>query len=577
LPLLEAYPSLPLLLWLVELAAKRRAQPHQLARLLVALAVVTTFIVLAGHPQLPAYSVALGLLYAIFRLRKESLQVLAAIFLGIGCSLFAWLPMLKLISRSSRALSLDQPSNDVAFPYERLLAFASPWSQGWPPQVNLAPHKDFILSENMAYFWDTVCYVGILPLLALGFVCIYALFLRKKWPLIQDKRLWSLLALMGIVGFLALLTSLPLAQAFSFGSGTILRSPARQLYIVVFILALIFGFALELLALLLANLATRGGATLSCTKVKVLVLLLCTAHFLDLSTHAKPFIQTVSSARLHSDEISKSLGRLGDADRVAFDIIAHLDSNRAVDDIGFFDSITLATTYRAMANLAQMPEGWNSQRFREAFRMPVGALEFLGVSYLISATPSPVLETLYRDAGKTPPQSMGVHVYEIPEPAKRARFYPESEIVYLPDDKVGQILRTGSPHIQDRLVLPKEVQTPKANARLTTPKNAPAALKYARPSSDEIAIDITSTEGGYVRLLESWDPGWQAELDGEPTPTVRANSFLIAVQVPAGKHSIRLTYHTPWSKAGMAISLASVCFLALLASKTWNSCVRQHA
>src|SRR5271166_1615671 len=59
---LEGYPSLPLLLWLADRAADARASRRDV----IALAVGTACVVLAGHPQLPAYAVTAALLYVFW-------------------------------------------------------------------------------------------------------------------------------------------------------------------------------------------------------------------------------------------------------------------------------------------------------------------------------------------------------------------------------------------------------------------------------------------------------------------------------------------------------------------------------
>src|SRR5579864_8070167 len=117
LPLLEAYPSLPLLLWLADRAVssdRARYQMHDLA----ALAIATACAAVAGHPQLPVYSIGAAMLYVILRGRGWiRIKVAAAIALGIGATMAAWWPMLLLVQRSTRVLSLAPASNDIAMPY----------------------------------------------------------------------------------------------------------------------------------------------------------------------------------------------------------------------------------------------------------------------------------------------------------------------------------------------------------------------------------------------------------------------------------------------------------------------------
>ena len=79
---------------------------------------------------------------------------------------------------------------------------------------------------------------------------------------------------------------------------------------------------------------------------------------------------------------------------------------------------------------------------------------------------------------------------------------------------------------------------------------------------------VDATGAGFVRILESWDPGWHASLDGEPIPVVPADSFALAVAVGPGEHHLELRYETPGARAGAAGSLLSLLLLAWL---LWKS------
>jgi hypothetical protein len=132
LPLLEAYPALPLLLWLADRALSPERVDRQACDL-AALAVASACIAVAGHPQVPAYALATALLYAMARGRgRQRLRAVAAMALGLGTTLVAWWPMLLLIQRSTRVLHLAPPDNDIVMPYSRLLALLVPGVHGWP-------------------------------------------------------------------------------------------------------------------------------------------------------------------------------------------------------------------------------------------------------------------------------------------------------------------------------------------------------------------------------------------------------------------------------------------------------------
>src|SRR5580658_9790878 len=100
LPLLEAYPALPLLLWLVDRAfAPERATRYRFD--LGVLAFSSACVVVAGHPQLPAYALASALLYTAWQRKKKGWRIAGAITLGAGLALAVWWPMLLLIGRRS--------------------------------------------------------------------------------------------------------------------------------------------------------------------------------------------------------------------------------------------------------------------------------------------------------------------------------------------------------------------------------------------------------------------------------------------------------------------------------------------
>ena len=151
LPLLEAYPALPLLLWL----ADRALIPHLLARRrwdVAWLAVATTCIVVAGHPQIPAYAVGTALLYILWRGRGWlRVQLAGALALGGAMALAAWWPMLLLVQKSTRILNLDTPENDVVFPYRRILALFVPGIDGWPSGFGRKPFTGY---PNGSYLFD---------------------------------------------------------------------------------------------------------------------------------------------------------------------------------------------------------------------------------------------------------------------------------------------------------------------------------------------------------------------------------------------------------------------------------------
>ncbi len=77
----------------------------------------------------------------------------------------------------------------------------------------------------------------------------------------------------------------------------------------------------------------------------------------------------------------------------------------------------------------------------------------------------------------------------------------------------------------------------------------------------EVALEACAP--GYLVLSDTAYPGWEATVDGVPTPIHRANLLLRAVQVPPGAHSVRFTYRPLSFRLGALLSTLALAALAL--------------
>lgn len=59
---------------------------------------------------------------------------------------------------------------------------------------------------------------------------------------------------------------------------------------------------------------------------------------------------------------------------------------------------------------------------------------------------------------------------------------------------------------------------------------------------NEVRLTAVMPAAGFVVLSDTYYPGWQATLNGQPTPIYRANSIVRAVFVPAGEHELIFTF-----------------------------------
>jgi uncharacterized membrane protein YfhO len=94
---------------------------------------------------------------------------------------------------------------------------------------------------------------------------------------------------------------------------------------------------------------------------------------------------------------------------------------------------------------------------------------------------------------------------------------------------------------------------------------------------EHIRVAVDAQGAGHLVVADALQAGWEATLDGEPVPLVNADHGMVAVAVPAGSHTVDLTYQPEGRRAGLALSLAGV--VSLLAvwvvggrwrSASWN-------
>ena len=71
-------------------------------------------------------------------------------------------------------------------------------------------------------------------------------------------------------------------------------------------------------------------------------------------------------------------------------------------------------------------------------------------------------------------------------------------------------------------------------------EQAKIQLTDERPNRLEFQVDAPAN--GWLQIMDTWYPGWYAEVDGEHRPVLRADGNFRAVEVPAGNHEIVIHY-----------------------------------
>jgi hypothetical protein len=106
-----------------------------------------------------------------------------------------------------------------------------------------------------------------------------------------------------------------------------------------------------------------------------------------------------------------------------------------------------------------------------------------------------------------------------------------------------------------------------------SPRPAPpgftGSARVLKEQADRVRIEVDLSSGGYVVVVDTFDPGWRASVDGQPVALLRANVAFRAVAVPAGQHIVEMVYRPPLTEAGLVLGgLTLLAILALLVRRS---------
>ena len=133
--------------------------------------------------------------------------------------------------------------------------------------------------------------------------------------------------------------------------------------------------------------------------------------------------------------------------------------------------------------------------------------------------------------------------------------------VFLEDAKALQLLT------QNGFDGGKMVFLPEGDRPIVTVTNQTAAkILAAKFGNSTVDIEAETATPTLVVVAQTYYHNWCAEVDGAPTPLLRANVAFQAVQIPAGAHKIHIFYRDRAFEIGAAISLCmwANCGIALL-------------
>ncbi|MDD5224938.1 MAG: YfhO family protein [bacterium] len=119
----------------------------------------------------------------------------------------------------------------------------------------------------------------------------------------------------------------------------------------------------------------------------------------------------------------------------------------------------------------------------------------------------------------------------------RAMIYYQAR-AYSSQDQI--IERWSNPDFPAGQVLLIETGTEKAGPGSSSLESETARIVEYR--NEKVTVEAEAKEAGWLLLLDTYYPGWKAEVDGNPVEIFRADGFFRAVKIPVGKHTVVFNY-----------------------------------
>lgn len=161
----------------------------------------------------------------------------------------------------------------------------------------------------------------------------------------------------------------------------------------------------------------------------------------------------------------------------------------------------------------------------------------------------------------------GLNVHFVPDPLPSAFVVPRA-IVVPADQALATALRGG---FDPSVAVVVEEELPLPHGAVQAVRKPTARLLVRGEGHLEIATD--SPGPGVLVVLESWERGWAAEVDGEARSVLRTNGAFLGVAVESGSHRVSLVYRPPLLREGILLAIASALGLALFAVRARRAAV----
>ncbi len=182
------------------------------------------------------------------------------------------------------------------------------------------------------------------------------------------------------------------------------------------------------------------------------------------------------------------------------------------------------------------------------------AWELFAVKYVFSGQQRLSVPT--QIIGKGSDKRSDVWLHRLEDPRQFARLYYEADVV---DNEQWAVELMGDTRYDER----EKLVVQQAPVLVLPGQAAGGSVTVLSFAPEEIVIEIETAENALLSLSLPHYPGWKAQLNDEPVRILRAYAGLSAVEIPAGGHTLVLTFAPDTYAVGVIISAFTWLGLAL--------------
>jgi hypothetical protein len=249
-----------------------------------------------------------------------------------------------------------------------------------------------------------------------------------------------------------------------------------------------------------------------------------------------PWIEKIKKGVDSSIGQDKGIYRVGS---YSFGLGPNLEMLLGYQTVGGFTALIPTRYYDYINQYAkgELEQGWQS--FHYGVSKNAVLMDLLNVKYAISHTTG---------------------AYE-----ERESYLPRAFIVYGYEsyEKEQVLDRLTDPDFDPakKILFEKKQDPPQLTQEASRAPLSVGQVKILSYRPNHMTLQTESSEPGLLFLSEILYPGWKAFRDGQPTRMLRGNYLFRVLEVPEGRHEVRLEFD-PWTiKAGTGITLLTILLI----------------